>query len=228
MKKALIILGILAIVVLLFMNPAKQDTSTTRNAPSRLPFYEQQQLINAIPTQGVASNTSNQGASPAPLNSGPMPELNPPHGQPWHRCEIPVGAPLNSNPSNGNTNQPTATTAQTANPVTPNPAIANNNARPKLNPPHGEPFHRCEIPVGAPLDSEPQTRNAQPTSSSTANTQPQELLKPILQQPDVKTVAEPNQATTQNPENIGEKPALNPPHGQPWHRCEIKVGDPLP
>jgi hypothetical protein len=25
----------------------------------------------------------------------------------------------------------------------------------KLNPAHGEPGHRCEIPVGAPLDSEP-------------------------------------------------------------------------
>jgi hypothetical protein len=223
MKNALIILGVLALFVLIFLNPAKQDTPTTRNAPSRVPFYEPQKLINANPSQALATNGSNQGASPAPLNSGPMPEFNPPHGQPWHRCEIAVGAPLNPNPSSGKTNQLATTTSQTANPVT-----ANNKARPKLNPPHGEPFHRCEIPVGAPLDSEPKTSITQPTSSSPTNTQPQEIIKPILQQPEGRTVAEPNNATTQNTQNVGEKPALNPPHGQPWHRCEIKVGDPLP
>jgi len=223
MKKALIIIGVFSLFVLTFLNPPKQDTSTARNSTSRLPLMEQGRLFNAIPTQSVASNTSNQVASPTPLNSGPMPEFNPPHGQPWHRCEIPVGAPLNPNPSNGNANQLAATTPQT-----PNPVAANNTVRPKLNPPHGEPFHRCEIPVGAPLDSEPQNSNKQTTSSSTPNTQPQEFINPILQQSEGKTVVEPLPITTQNPENVGEKPALNPPHGQPWHRCDIRVGDPLP
>jgi hypothetical protein len=68
--------------------------------------------------------------------------MNPPHGQPGHRCDIAVGAPLNSKPT-----QPTATTATT------NQAIQ--KVAPGMNPPHGEPGHRCDIAVGAPLDSKP-------------------------------------------------------------------------
>ncbi|WP_397386122.1 hypothetical protein [Paenimyroides ceti] len=40
----------------------------------------------------------------------------------------------------------------------------------KLNPPHGEPGHRCEIPVGAPLDSQPST--AVPTQQNQTPAQP--------------------------------------------------------
>ena len=36
------------------------------------------------------------------------PGMNPPHGQPGHRCEIPVGAPLNS--KSVNQKQPQVTT----------------------------------------------------------------------------------------------------------------------
>ena len=79
------------------------------------------------------------------------PALNPPHGQPNHRCDIAVGAPLNS-PSNQNQNQPIqiqpVQTQQAPVGVTnTNPA----NVKPKLNPPHGQPHHRCELAVGAPL-----------------------------------------------------------------------------
>lgn len=52
--------------------------------------------------------------------------LNPPHGQPGHRCDIAVGAPLGS----GN---------------------LLNNTTAGLNPAHGQPGHRCDIAVGAPL-----------------------------------------------------------------------------
>jgi len=27
---------------------------------------------------------------------------------------------------------------------------------------------------------------------------------------------------------MGEKPKVNPAHGEPWHSCSVKVGDPLP
>ncbi len=72
--------------------------------------------------------------------------INPPHGQPGHRCEIPVGAPLN-----GNTAAPKVTPVQ-------NKSIGGNN-QPKatpvvaegINPPHGQPGHRCDIKVGDPL-----------------------------------------------------------------------------
>jgi len=90
--------------------------------------------------------------------------LNPAHGQPGHRCDIAVGAPLNSGDI-------------------------------KLNPAHGQPGHRCDIAVGAPLNSAPATSSDNTQSGS-----------PVINSGDVK---------------------LNPAHGQPGHRCDIKVGDPL-
>ena len=27
---------------------------------------------------------------------------------------------------------------------------------------------------------------------------------------------------------MGDKPSVNPAHGEPWHNCSVKVGDPLP
>lgn len=89
-----------------------------------------------------------------------------------------------------------------------------------LNPPHGQPNHRCDIAVGAPL-------NSLPTPSS--------LLKQPQQTPATNTTITPttntnaNTNTTQTSNsNTGVKPKLNPAHGQPHHRCDIKVGDPLP
>jgi hypothetical protein len=55
--------------------------------------------------------------------------LNPAHGLPNHRCDLPVGAPLTV----------TAEQKSTA------PAM------PKTNPQHGMPSHRCDLAVGAPL-----------------------------------------------------------------------------
>ena len=66
-----------------------------------------------------------------------------------------------------------------------------------LNPPHGEPGHDCAIPVGAPLNSTPQS-NSQPIQLNATGT-------------DNATTAE----------------GLNPPHGQPGHDCAIPVGAPL-
>lgn len=81
--------------------------------------------------------------------------LNPQHGQPGHRCDIAVGAPLNT-PAASNSLQSTVATNPVIVPtdvqkVTPN----TNNASIKVNPKHGEPGHRCDIAVGAPLDSKP-------------------------------------------------------------------------
>ena len=78
--------------------------------------------------------------------------LNPAHGQPGHRCDIPEGAPLNSAavpsvnipPANGG-----AANIQTA-PVQ-NIPLPSTNTTAKLNPEHGKPGHRCDIAVGAPL-----------------------------------------------------------------------------
>lgn len=68
-----------------------------------------------------------------------------------------------------------------------------------LNPEHGQPGHRCDIAVGAPLNSPAQQQKTVPS--------PQ--LMPGL------------------PVNTGGAVTLNPPHGQPGHDCAIAVGQPL-
>jgi len=119
--------------------------------------------------------------------------FNPPHGEAGHTCALAVGAPLN---------RPTPTQPKPAVVTQPAPAPAvtvANTAGKKLNPKHGEPGHRCDIAVGAPLDSKPvavaNVASAQPTVTQVSNVK------------------------------VGK--GLNPPHGQPNHRCDIAVGAPL-
>ncbi len=83
--------------------------------------------------------------------------LNPQHGQPGHRCDIAVGAPLNS-PATTNIQPNVSTTASTtssANTNTQKVPPQSNTSGTALNPKHGEPGHRCDIAVGAPLNSKP-------------------------------------------------------------------------
>jgi hypothetical protein len=94
--------------------------------------------------------------------------MNPAHGQPGHRCDIAVGAPLNSPPgktaaqpalSNPNPNQQAVkiTPAGSGAPALLKPPVASAPVAtaPGMNPPHGQPGHRCDISVGAPLSSPP-------------------------------------------------------------------------
>jgi hypothetical protein len=102
-------------------------------------------------------------AAPAPANNAagalaPAGRVNPPHGQPGHRCDLAVGAPLpdagavTSQPAPANTGISVAEAAQRL--------AATQPATPKgINPAHGQPGHRCDIPVGAPLNSKPATPN---------------------------------------------------------------------
>ncbi|WP_224998554.1 hypothetical protein [Cesiribacter sp. SM1] len=89
-------------------------------------------------------NSKQEGATPgtapvttAPANAGP---LNPPHGQPGHRCDIEVGAPLNT-PAAPNLPMPNLA-----------PLPVQGTVAPGTNPPHGQPGHDCGLPVGAPLN----------------------------------------------------------------------------
>ena len=89
--------------------------------------------------------------------------LNPQHGQPGHRCDIAVGAPLN--PPATNIQPIVSATPPTTLSSSPNtntnidaqkvvlPQV--NTSTAGLNPKHGEPGHRCDIAVGAPLNSKP-------------------------------------------------------------------------
>jgi hypothetical protein len=86
--------------------------------------------------------------------------MNPQHGQAGHRCDIAVGAPLNSRCSRAAnstaTPQNSLTSGYPATTYTVNNAAASAPATPTaegMNPPHGQENHRCDIAVGAPLDS---------------------------------------------------------------------------
>ncbi|MBC7946573.1 MAG: hypothetical protein H7Y42_01750 [Chitinophagaceae bacterium] len=85
--------------------------------------------------------------------------VNPAHGQPGHRCEFPVGAPLDgAQPKQAtgtaNTPAPSATTVTPVPIVTP-PVAAPQQVAAGMNPAHGQPGHRCDIAVGAPLNGKP-------------------------------------------------------------------------
>lgn len=114
---------------------------------------------SAMPAPAASSGEAlPQGATtpaPAPATSGTV-ALNPEHGQPGHRCEIPVGAPLNGGaqqaPAAVNVqpqDMPTGPRVQNATPAATAPTQISSQV--KLNPPHGEPGHDCAVPVGQPL-----------------------------------------------------------------------------
>lgn len=162
---------------------------------------EQQNLGNQ--TNVFQQDNKNTGLQlPTTTNTN----VNPPHGQPGHRCDLAVGAPLPTNYDNlpktvQETNQ------NTNEPIT-KPIVMERSSN--INPPHGQPGHRCDIAVGAPLDSQPQQAKT---------TQP-------VQAAQQQVVVNPQQKVTQTAEGFSGKP--NPAHGQPGHRCDIAVGETLP
>jgi len=104
--------------------------------------------------------------------------LNPEHGKPGHRCDIPVGSPLDSKPTVPQT-ATTTSSRQTPQTITTNavtvPTTATTTA-PGMNPAHGQPGHRCDIPVGSPLNSKPVTGT--PAQTTTDQMKPIMVLPP--------------------------------------------------
>jgi hypothetical protein len=100
--------------------------------------------INALP---AATITTNAGITPPTKAKANIAGLNPAHGEPGHRCDISVGAPLNS-PATTSSAQPVQTITSSA-PVAAPVTGGLNTGSP--NPAHGEPGHDCSIAVGAPL-----------------------------------------------------------------------------
>lgn len=92
--------------------------------------------------------------------------------------------------------------------VSTNPAPTGSVAK-GLNPAHGQPGHRCDIAVGAPLNT---------TAITTTN-------KPVIQE---ITPQQNQQVPTSTPVTIPTAEGMNPPHGQTNHRCDVAVGAPLP
>lgn len=129
------------------------------------------ETYTATPTglQGIQQTTANTSTPASSQAQGSAGALNPAHGAPGHRCDIAVGAPLNSSSTQTQASIPvqqqivpnqTATAAPTSAAQVPQPTAKATTATAvpmynekgqKLNPEHGKPGHKCEIPVGAPL-----------------------------------------------------------------------------
>lgn len=151
-------------------------------------------------SQGIPQMTADTSGT---SNTSGNPTLNPAHGKPGHRCDLAVGAPLTGDaktaiPSAG---MPTTAIPSTATTSQVNTTTQAAPAGMTLNPEHGKPGHRCDISVGAPLNSAP--------NKAVATTQTQTVKSAPVSQ------AAP----------AGLK--INPAHGKPGHRCDLAVGAPL-
>ncbi|MBT0607867.1 hypothetical protein KIV10_06715 [Aequorivita echinoideorum] len=117
-------LPLVAMLAFLISCNDKVEKEATPAGPTEFTLEQNKAALEQVsPSANSASSTTQDG-------------LNPPHGQPGHRCDIAVGAPLNG----GNAQQ-----AQSQTPAT------NTTTNSNVNPPHGQPGHRCDIAVGAPL-----------------------------------------------------------------------------
>lgn len=129
-----------------------------------------------------------------------------------------------------NQEQPDAVSTPQAQPVevATQPSTSQNQAEVMLNPPHGQPYHRCDIAVGAPLDSPPSNATPQSTNTKAPVAAPGKANTPNMQAIENAMKATPSPTKNAAAANTGTKPLLNPAHGQPFHRCDIPVGSPLP
>jgi hypothetical protein len=129
--------------------------------------------VNITQPQTVSMTPQNNTVVSAPqvvtqtaAQTATAPGMNPPHGQPGHRCDISVGAPLNSKPAPATTQPTTVSTTPQQPQVTMKEVPTPTKTLPGMNPPHGEPNHRCDIAVGAPLNSKPAAPAANPAQMS--------------------------------------------------------------
>ena len=156
MKKLLITALLISLVAVSCKKEQAEPEITTETATESniiIPVASAETAPSVQEVQTTESNMMMQNSNTA--------ALNPAHGQPGHRCEIPVGAPLNSTPKAANVSKP-ATPTPTNIPVNaPQLGATNTNGSanatvnqvtaPGMNPPHGQPGHTCSVAVGAPL-----------------------------------------------------------------------------
>ena len=130
---------------------------------------------------------------------------------------------LGPQPNQPNPNQQVQN-PQVQNPQMQNPQLQNNVQQSQnkvakgMNPPHGQPNHRCDISVGAPLNT-PVTNKSQ-------------TITPPIKQPGSATVQQVTSNGAAIPQTLQAPVAtaagMNPPHGQEGHLCSVAVGAPLP
>lgn len=224
MKNSNILISALALfMVMSCSGPANKEANQSADVLVGEQDLHQENAVNGQTSPAAPAQESNQAATG---QDEAQVMLNPPHGEPYHRCDIPVGSPL-----------PGVAPVASANPA----AAEKIEPQVMLNPPHGEPFHRCDIPVGSPLpaNSPQQAITNQATASAPAQA-PAQAATPTTATVDksmiptienvnrLNTSAGRQSTTASNTPPSGTPPRNNPPHGQPWHRCDIPVGSPLP
>lgn len=162
---------------LLFIISCKKELEPQDSSSAAISSAEDSTSTSTV-SQGLTNSSQNTSLEQQNTNSNSA-GMNPAHGQPNHRCDIAVGAPLNSPPGKS---------ASVPNPTVPNPgskvavpAVIQSNTptvvtKPGMNPPHGQAGHRCDIAVGAPLNSPPSKATPAATSTVT-NPQVPALLK---------------------------------------------------
>ena len=140
----------------LVLNSCKNEQKIKESTQTAvIPFTEvgNKMRIEAAAKGATPTNTTATNAPIVATAKG----MNPPHGQAGHRCDIPVGAPLNSPAASAQPNSKVTTTPQmTVTPTTPATATTTpTTPTPEgMNPPHGQEGHRCDIAVGAALPKE--------------------------------------------------------------------------
>ena len=178
-------IGLQLIILFLFISCKKEETTATNTNSAESVFSDS--FSGPIDTSKVAVNsaiplestTANLNTSPSPnMTSIPANSsstvtakgMNPAHGQSGHRCDIAVGAPLNSPPTKApiatkplqpmqSAAQPTTVPNSPMNFNTDGNSTINTTTTPStpvvtapgMNPPHGQEGHVCSVAVGAPL-----------------------------------------------------------------------------
>ena len=155
-----------------------------------------------------AANSATTAKSAAP--SVAAPSVNPPHGQPGHVCTPPTGA---STVTSGTT-VTSSTIKPLSMPGSTTKTVINPTTAAGMNPPHGQPNHRCDIGVGVGLDSPAGTGKSKTPANPQVSTT-------------IKSTSTPATSASAPTTAIPTAPGMNPPHGQLNHRCDIGVGLPL-
>lgn len=205
------------------INKTAAQSISANNLPQQLPTGANVNLQQPAATmpQNIVSNQSGATA-------------NPPHGQPGHVCGTPPAGATTTTAAPQTAQMVTTTAPQVKTAPqqvsTIKPTIAGNTGDGKLNPAHGQPGHRCDIPAGAPLNSTPQKTTAPKAANTNITT------APTIVNPSTMPALQPAQAPQSNdaangaPALIsnGSGAKLNPEHGKPGHDCKVAVGQPLP
>jgi hypothetical protein len=137
-------LSLLFVTSLLFTSCKKEAETQNNTSTNVVPFTEVGRQMKT--EAATAIQPQNTTAQPTTTATG----ANPAHGQPGHRCDIAVGAPLNSPVAATAPATSQQNTAVPANTVMTAPVETTPTAE-GMNPPHGQTNHRCDIAVGAPL-----------------------------------------------------------------------------